>query len=67
MPSLRLNSYALTAADCAPILEALRPGFEEGMLRPYPVAEDGYYPLEKANEAYRAVLTGAPGRIAFSP
>jgi NADPH2:quinone reductase len=62
-----VDSLALTAADCARILEALRPGFEEGMLRPYVVAEDGHYPLEKANEVYRAVLAGVPGRIAFSP
>ncbi|HUJ00157.1 MAG TPA: zinc-binding alcohol dehydrogenase family protein [Usitatibacter sp.] len=62
-----VDSLALAAVDCAAILAALRPGFEDGTLRPYAVAESARFPLERANEAYRAVLAGSPGRAAFVP
>ena len=62
-----VDSLALRAGDCAAILSELRPGFEEGSLRPYAVAEDDRFPLERAGQAYRAVLGGSSGRIAFVP
>ena len=62
-----IDSLALTASDCAAILSELRPGFEDGTLRPYVVDEADRFPLERANEAYRAVLAGSSGRIAFVP
>jgi NADPH2:quinone reductase len=62
-----VDSLAMTASDCAPIFESLRPGFEDGSLRPFAVAEDARFRLEDANRAYRAVLAGAAGRMAFVP
>ena len=62
-----VDSLALTAADCAAILAEIRPGFEDGTLRPYVVDDGDRFPLERANAAYRAVLGGSPGRIAFVP
>jgi NADPH:quinone reductase len=62
-----IDSLALGAADCAPIFEALKPGFEEGTLRPFAVEESARFHLEDADRAYRAVLAGASGRLAFVP
>jgi NADPH2:quinone reductase len=62
-----IDSLALTAADCASIFEALAPGFEDGSLRPFPVAPSGTFTLEQANDAYRKVLSGSPERLAFVP
>lgn len=62
-----IDSLALTASDCAPIFEELRPGFEEGTLRPFDLREDGLFPLERAADAYRRVLGGSAERLAFVP
>jgi hypothetical protein len=62
-----IDSLALSAADCGSIFEALAPGFEDGSLRPFPVASSGTFALEQANDAYRKVLGGSPERLAFVP
>jgi NADPH:quinone reductase and related Zn-dependent oxidoreductases len=62
-----IDSLALTASDCASIFEELRPGFEEGTLRPFDLREDGLFPLERAADAYRRVLGGSAERLAFVP
>jgi len=62
-----VDSLALTAADCASIFEALAPGFEDGSLKPFPVAASGTFTLEQAGDAYRKVLSGSPERLAFVP
>ncbi|GGD70280.1 quinone oxidoreductase family protein [Caballeronia grimmiae] len=53
----------LTAA--ASILEALRPGFEDGSYLPPVIAQT--FPLAEAIAAYRAVEAGRPGRIVLTP
>lgn len=62
-----VDSLAMTASDCAPVFEALRPGFEDGTLRPFEVAPGARFALDDAQRAYRAVLAGAAGRMAFVP
>jgi NADPH:quinone reductase-like Zn-dependent oxidoreductase len=62
-----VDSLALGASDCAPIFEALKPGFEDGTLRPFAVESAARFGLDDANRAYRTVLAGAPGRLAFVP
>jgi NADPH2:quinone reductase len=62
-----IDTLALSAADNAATLEALTPGFEDGSLRPFPVAAGATFTLEQANEAYRKVLSGSPERLAFVP
>ena len=62
-----IDSLALTASDCASIFDELRPGFEDGTLRPFDIGEDGLFPLERAADAYRRVLGGSPARLAFVP
>lgn len=62
-----IDTLALPATECAAIFDALRPGFEEGSLRPFAVEPEGLYPLERAAEAYRRVLQGSAHRLAFIP
>lgn len=62
-----IDSLAMTAADCAPIFDELRAGFEEGTLRPFELRDDALFPLERAAEAYRRVLGGSAERLAFVP
>jgi NADPH2:quinone reductase len=62
-----IDSLALTASDCASLFDELRPGFEDGTLRPFDLRGDGLFPLERAGDAYRRVLSGSPERLAFVP
>jgi NADPH:quinone reductase-like Zn-dependent oxidoreductase len=50
-----VDTAKLTAAEIAAILEALRPGFDSGALKPPMVRA---WPLADAIEAYRAVAAG---------
>lgn len=62
-----IDTLALTAVDCAPIFEALTPGFEDGTLRPFDAdAADGFA-LGDAARAYQAVIQGSPHRLFFAP
>ncbi|SAL82586.1 oxidoreductase [Caballeronia terrestris] len=49
----------------AVILDALRPGFEDGSYQPPSIART--YPLDKAVAAYREVEAGTAGRIVLTP
>jgi NADPH:quinone reductase len=62
-----IDTLQLDTADGAAVLDMLRPGFESGVLRPFPVLEANVYPLTRAAEAYRAVITGAPERVVLDP
>ena len=62
-----IDTLAIPAVECAPIFDALRPGFEDGSLQPFAVDRDGLFPLDRAVEAYRRVLAGSPERLAFVP
>jgi NADPH:quinone reductase len=53
----------LTAAG--DILEALRPGFENGDYAPPPIAKT--FPLADVAAAYQAVADGQPGRVVLRP
>jgi NADPH:quinone reductase len=62
-----VDTLALDSADGAAVLEALRPGFESGAYRPFPVLAANVYPLTRAAEAYRFVLAGATERVVLDP
>ena len=62
-----IDTLALDSLDCARILDALKPGFESGALKPFPVIEEQVLPLERAIEGYRAVLSGARERVVMRP
>ncbi len=62
-----VDSLALATAESGALLDGLRPGFEDGTLRPFAFAERAAYGLAEAGDAYRAVLGGEPGRIVIDP
>ena len=62
-----IDTLALDSLDCAAILDALKPGFESGAFKPFPVIEAQVRPLERVIEGYRAVLSGARERVVVRP
>jgi NADPH:quinone reductase len=62
-----IDTLSLTSGDCAAVLDALRPGFESGKLKPFPVRAENVYGLNRAAEAYQAVLGGAADRVVLTP
>jgi NADPH:quinone reductase len=64
---LGIDTLALDSGDGAQILDALYPGFEKGLLRPFPVLASNIYSLDRAAQAYEAVLIGAPDRVVLVP
>jgi NADPH:quinone reductase len=62
-----VDTLALDSGECAAILDSLKPGFEGGKLRPFPVLDGYRYPLEDAAAAYKAVLSGSPERVVLTP
>ena len=62
---LGLDTAKLTADECARILDKLRPEFENGSLRPRPIAKTA--PLVEAASVYEAIANGAPGKFVLLP
>ena len=62
-----IDTLALTSGDCADVLDALRPGFEHGLLRPFPVEAEHTFTLDQAAHAYQSVLGGAAERVVLAP
>lgn len=62
-----IDSLALDGAACALILDALAPAFESGTLRPFPIEDDHVFSIERAQEAYAQVLSGARERVLLVP
>jgi NADPH2:quinone reductase len=59
-----VDSLKRKAADCAPMMDALRPGFESGA---YPAPSfAALYPLAQGAEGYAAVAHGTRGRIVLT-
>jgi len=59
-----VDSLKRGAADCAPIMEALRPGFEAGTY-PAPVIAEAH-PLAQGAAAYASVSRGTRGRVVIT-
>lgn len=64
---LGVDSLKLSVSHCAEILNALLPGFDEGTLKAFDVADSTLLPLEQATDAYRRVLEGTPDRVVLAP
>jgi NADPH:quinone reductase-like Zn-dependent oxidoreductase len=62
---LGADSGKLDATASAARLALLAPRFETGEFRPLPVAR--YFDLADAEDAYRAVAQGVPGRVVIRP
>ena len=61
---LGVDSLKRSAAACAPMMEALRPGFESGAYPAPAIAE--FYDLSRGAEAYAAVARGTRGRVVLT-
>jgi NADPH:quinone reductase-like Zn-dependent oxidoreductase len=62
-----VDSLSLTSPEAGEILRELVPGFASGALKPFPIKPDAIYPLERAAEAYVAVLGSSRDRLVFQP
>jgi NADPH:quinone reductase-like Zn-dependent oxidoreductase len=62
-----IDSLALDGVACGRILEALRPGFESGKLKAFPVQAGATYSLDEAARAYAEVWNSSRDRIVLRP
>jgi NADPH:quinone reductase-like Zn-dependent oxidoreductase len=62
-----IDTLALDSGDCADILNELKPAFESGTLKPFPIKDEQVFPLDHAADAYKVVLTGSRERIVLAP
>ncbi|SOC45947.1 NADPH:quinone reductase-like Zn-dependent oxidoreductase [Rhizobium subbaraonis] len=62
-----IDTLALSSVDGARIFDKLRPKFEEGKLKPFPINQATCYGLADAATAYASVLRGTPDRVLLKP
>lgn len=62
-----IDTLALDSLACARIFDILTPGFNDGTLKPFPVAADTTYSLADAVKGYRAVIGGSRERVVLQP
>jgi NADPH:quinone reductase-like Zn-dependent oxidoreductase len=62
-----IDTLALDCVRSCELLNELRPGFEDGTLKPFPVASTDMIDLPNAMMAYQAVLAGAKNRMVLKP
>lgn len=62
-----VDSLALDSSYCAKTFERLRPLFESGKLKPFPINPDAVYGFEDAAKAYASVLRSTPDRVILKP
>jgi len=62
-----IDTLALTSVEGAKIFDKLRPKFEEGLLKPFPINPASCYALADAAKAYASVLRGTPDRVLLKP
>jgi NADPH:quinone reductase-like Zn-dependent oxidoreductase len=62
-----IDTLALDCVRSCELLDALSPGFEDGSLKPFPVAPEDVLPLSQAMQGFRRVLAGAKNRIVLKP
>lgn len=62
-----IDTLALSSTATAEVLRDLVPGFASGALKPFPIEARAIYPLDRAREAYVAVLSAARDRVVFLP
>jgi NADPH2:quinone reductase len=62
-----IDTLALDCVRSSELLAELRAGFEDGTLKPFPVAAHDMIALPQAMQAYKAVLAGAKNRMVLKP
>ena len=62
-----IDTLALDSVYGARIFDVLKPKFEQGLLRPFPINPDAVYGFEDAVKAYQSVLHSTPDRVILKP
>ena len=62
-----IDTLALSSVATGAVLRDLLPGFESGALRPFPIQPNSRYTLERARDAFVAVLGSSRDRIVLVP
>lgn len=62
-----IDTLALSSVEGAGIFDKLKPKFEEGKLKPFPINPATVYGLSDAAKAYASVLRGTPERVLLVP
>lgn len=62
-----INTLELDSVHCAAIFDRLKPKFEEGRLKAFPVNADAVLGLKDAPRAYAAVERSSPDRVILTP
>ena len=62
-----IDTLSLSSIATAEVLRDLVPGFTSCALKPFPIEPSAIYPLERAREAYAAVLGSSRDRVVFLP
>jgi NADPH:quinone reductase len=62
-----IDSLALTGQEVSEILNQLRPEFERGKLKPFPIHEHATFAIEDAAAAFEAAWQGSRDRIVIRP
>ena len=62
-----IDTLALSSIASADVLRELRPAFESGALRPFPIIPSAVHPLSEAAMAFAMVLASCRERIILRP
>lgn len=62
-----VDTLALDSVHGARIFDVLKPKFEQGLLKPFPINPDTVYGLGDAARAYASVLRSTPDRVILKP
>jgi len=62
-----IDTLALSSVDGARVFDKLKPKFEDGTLRPFPINPATCYQFADATKAYASVLHGSPDRVLLKP
>jgi NADPH:quinone reductase len=62
-----IDTISLSSVETGAILKELAPGFAAGTLKPFPIVESAIYPLDRAYDAYQAVMASSRDRIVLVP
>lgn len=62
-----IDTLALSSVEGARIFDKLKPMFEEGKLKPFPINPATVYGLAEAAKAYASVLRGSADRVLLKP
>ena len=62
-----IDTLALSSIETGELLRELKPGFECGLLKPFPILPHAIFPLARAKDAYVAVLGSSRDRLILRP